>query len=124
MAAGYPIAFYNMALAIRDTDNNDPTEQSKAAAYMLQAFNRVMQCCWTPVARHLLADEPSHDQTAVRRAVRELTLWAAALGSASSRDLLTELVENRAIAPTDTIANAAFSDSPPWLRADTVSQTH
>ena len=73
------------------------------------------------VARHLLARETEHDPASVRRVVRELSLWAGALGSEPAKQLLSELHANGTLTPPDgdaakAWASADFTSLPPWLR--------
>ena len=107
---------------MKDNTNSQVKDEDKAADYQLQAFNRVLHCCWVPVARQLLAaaQTPSAaanlDQVQVRRVVREVTRWSAALGSAAARSLIAELTADGTLPPQDPLPTAAFSDLPTWLR--------
>jgi hypothetical protein len=116
-AGGYPIAFNNLALAYQRGEGT-AKDEDKAADLYLEGFNRIVHCCWVPVARHLLAQESGHDLAQVRRVVHELTLWARALGSEPARQLLSELYANGTLTRPGSglITNASFSALPPWLR--------
>ncbi|MCH9808559.1 MAG: hypothetical protein K0U74_12575 [Alphaproteobacteria bacterium] len=67
-------------------------DEAKGAAFYLVTFNRIVHCCWVPVARHLLENEAEYDAKVVRRVVREMTRCAAALGDERATALLAELV--------------------------------
>jgi WD40 repeat protein len=114
---GYPVAFSDLADAIARGVGGD-RDQAKAAGLYLEGFNRVAQCCWAPVARHLLAEEDKHDKSQVLRVIREMTLWSAALGSDDSRELLTELTANGTIKAARILPPAKFTDRPPWMRIE------
>lgn len=115
MDMGYPFAFNSIAYAFEYglSVEKDATE---AGDLYLEFYNRVMACCWAPVAGHLLAEEEKHDKTQVRRVVRDLTLWAAALGSEPSRALLAELAASGTIEQVAPLPDAKLTDLPPWLR--------
>ncbi len=115
MELGYPMAFNNEANRY-DNGQGVEKDKTKAAALNLEFFNRVMACCWAPVARQLLAEEAKHDRATVRRVVRHLSAWSAALGSTASRELLAELTSNGTLDPIAFPAPATFTDLPPWLR--------
>jgi WD40 repeat protein/tetratricopeptide (TPR) repeat protein len=117
-AGGYPIAFNNLALAYQRGEGA-PKDEEKASDLYLEGFNRMVHCCWVPVARHLLAHANEHDPAQVRRVVHELALWARALGSEPARQLLSELYANGTLTqPANPPADekAAFNALPPWLR--------
>ncbi|MEQ1712545.1 MAG: hypothetical protein ABL908_14245, partial [Hyphomicrobium sp.] len=61
MELGYPMAFHNEANRY-DNGQGVEKDKAKAAALYLEFFNRVMACCWAPVARQLLAAEAEHDR--------------------------------------------------------------
>jgi hypothetical protein len=115
-AGGYPIAFNNLALAFQRGEGA-PKNEEKAYDLYLEGFNRIVHCCWEPVARHLLAHENEHGPAQVRRVVHELTLWARALGSEPARQLLNELYAKGTLAPPSDRPDekAAFNALPPWL---------
>jgi tetratricopeptide (TPR) repeat protein len=115
MAMGYPLAFNNMAHALLAGEGTAP-DAAKAADLFMETLNRTIHCCWTLVARHLLDVESKHDAAAVRRVVRELTSWAAALGSSPARNLLSELTTKGTIDPIDIPAAVTFTATPPWFR--------
>lgn len=115
---GYPVAFNNAAIAYR-RGQGVPTDEVKAGDLYLETLNRIIHCCWMPVARHLLDQESQHDVTTVRRVVHELLLWAEALGSEPAEKMLTELYANAVLVrPTDRppLGKADFQSLPPWLR--------
>ena len=114
---GYPIAFNNLGFAYRQGEGFDEDED-KAADLYLETFNRVVHCCWTPVARYLLEHEGEHDRSQVRRVVHDLTRWASALGSEPAGRLLRELYAGGTLtAPASPLAEekATFASLPPWL---------
>src|SRR5262249_31026734 len=115
MAKGYPMAFNNMAFAYQH-GNGVEEDTDKAADLYLETLNRVLHCCWVAVARHLLVEEEKHDRAQVRRVVRELTPWAAALGSTHAYELLAELTAQGKIDPIEVPAAATVNDLPPWFR--------
>jgi hypothetical protein len=115
MAKGYPVAFNNMAYKLQRGEGIAKDER-KAADLYLETLNRVLYCCWVPVARHILDEEKKHDRTAVRRIIDALTQWDAALGSQQARELLSELNSNGTLTPTDPLPPAKFTDLPPWFR--------
>jgi tetratricopeptide (TPR) repeat protein len=115
IALGYPAAFNNMAYAFLRGEGLD-ADADKAAQLFMETLNRTIYCCWVPVARHLLEEAGKHDPTAVRRVVGKLTPWAAALGSAPARDLMTELTSKGAIDAVEIDVAASFADVPPWFR--------
>jgi hypothetical protein len=122
-AGGYPIAFNNLALAF-ERGEGAAKDEEKAADLRLEGFNRLVHCCWEPVARHLLAHENEHGPAQVRRVVHELTLWAKALGSEPARQLLSELYASGTLTPPanrPADEKAAFNALPPWLRAPQAS---
>jgi len=91
----------------------------KASDLSLETFNRVVHCCWVPVAHHLLQHETEHEPAQVRRVVHELLLWARALGSEPARLMLSELYANRTLTPPSNPfpdEEARFGSLPPWLR--------
>jgi hypothetical protein len=115
---GYPAAFNNLAFAYRWGDGV-AKDEDKAAGLHLEASNRVVHCCWVPVARHLLEREGEHDQAQVRRVVRELLLWARALGSEPAGEMLAELYAKGTLTPAPNppaVEKATFTSLPPWLR--------
>jgi tetratricopeptide (TPR) repeat protein len=118
--AGYPMAFYNAALAARQRDG--PSSHRDAPRFS-EALNRTLYCCWAAVARHLLAGEEQYGRDSVRRVVTEMTLWAAALGSPSSRELLGELTAKGVMTLAQPFPGAVLTDIPPWLRADLPTRT-
>ena len=121
MAAQYPMAFYNAALPA--DSSGDGRARDRAPPRLSEALNRVLYCCWAPVARHLLAEEELYGRPQVRRAVSEMTLWAAALGSSSARDLVAELAARGLVQPNTSLPDAALTDLPPWLRVNVPPQT-
>jgi len=86
----------------------------KAADLKLEAANRVLHCCWTPVARRILGEEDKYGKASVHRVVGALTRWAAALGSQPARDLLVELEASGTLATVTPLPPAKFTDLPPW----------
>jgi hypothetical protein len=114
MSKGYPMAFNNMANALQ-LGKGIAKDEGKAADLYLETFNRVLQCCWAPVARQILAEEDKHDKAAMRRVVGELTRWSAALGSEPAQELLIELNANGSPSPGDAFPRAKFTDPPPWF---------
>jgi WD40 repeat protein/tetratricopeptide (TPR) repeat protein len=115
MKQNYPWAFNNMAAALEDGDGvtKDP---DKAADLHAQSLNQLLYCCWVPVARRLLQEQGRGDDVAKRHIVRELTLWAAALGSKDATQLLTELTANGTLEPIELQSKVLMSALPPWLR--------
>jgi hypothetical protein len=53
MAKGYPMAFNNMANALQRGEGV-AKDADKAADLYMETLNRVIHCCWVPIARHLL----------------------------------------------------------------------
>jgi tetratricopeptide (TPR) repeat protein len=117
MAKGYPIAFNNMAVAFEEGSGVAKNEV-RTQGFQLQTLNRVLYCCWVPVARHLLAAAPNStfDIAAVYRVVGAITLWSLALGSPDAHSLLNELVAKGIVAGRELPSSAQFSDLPPWLQ--------
>ena len=115
---GYPLAFNNVAIAYQ-SGRGVAMDVAKAADLYLETFNRIIHCCWVPVARHLLAQEDQHDVSTVRRVVHEFLLWADALGSEPAEQMLKVLYAKGVLTqPTDRrgFAKADFKSLPPWLR--------
>jgi hypothetical protein len=119
MAQGYPIAFDDMAGAYERGEGVEK-DKAKAADLTLQTFNRVVACCATRVARHLLEVEEKHDPENVRRVVRELLTRAAALADRSAHELLAELTDPGTLAPAYpariATGKADFTTAPRWLK--------
>jgi hypothetical protein len=90
--------------------------KAKPPTFRVEALNRVLRCCWAPIARQLLAEEDKHDKDEVRYVVGELTRWAAALDSQTARELLTELAAKGTLTPSDPLPPATVTDVPPWFR--------
>lgn len=113
----YPAAFLDLASTLRDGLGlkQDP---DKAAKYFMEGLNRTLACCWAPVARKLVAEKEQHDPAQLKRILRELTQWSAALGSAPSRALLDELAKNGTIEAASPPAPVSFAETPPWFRDD------
>jgi WD40 repeat protein len=117
-AGGYPVALNSLAFAY-DIGEGVAKDEAKAADLYLEAFNRVVHCCWVPVARHLLEREGDHEAAQVRRVVHELLLWARALGSQPAGQILSELYAKGTLTPPASqpaVGKAAFTSLPPWLR--------
>jgi tetratricopeptide (TPR) repeat protein len=113
MERGYPMAFNNMANAYASGEGVEK-DANRAADLYLEATNRVLHCCWVPVAHRILGDENKYDKASVQRVVGALTQWAAALDSQPARDLFVEL-SARGILPSATpLPPAKFTDPPPW----------
>jgi tetratricopeptide (TPR) repeat protein len=115
MAKGYPMAFNNMAIALKQGESVEKDE-SRAADLGVETLNRVLQCCWAPVARQVLGEAGKQDTNVVRQVVGELTRWAAALGNQAARELLTELTITGTLAPSAPLPPAKVTDVPPWFR--------
>jgi hypothetical protein len=97
MERGYPMAFNNLGYAYEMGEGVEK-DPDRAADLYLETTNRVLKCCWVPVARRILGEEDKYDKTSVHRVLGVLTQWAAALGSQSAHDLRAEL-EARGIPP-------------------------
>jgi hypothetical protein len=116
MASGYPAAFHDMAIAY-EHGSGVKMDEDKAADLTLEMLNRVLHCCWVPVARHLLEQRDKHDKAQLRQVVAELSRWSATLGSGPARALLAELTTNGTLpAGTAPDSEARFTDLPPWFR--------
>ena len=116
MARGYPMAFNNMGVAVRD-GHGVKKNQEKANELFLQRLNRIIHCCWHTAANHLIAEADKYDQSKVYRIINVITGWAAALGSDGAKSLFDRFHAIGALTDAGTWnAKASFSDIPPWFK--------
>jgi tetratricopeptide (TPR) repeat protein len=112
MAVGYPAAFNNMArmfaLGEGVTKNG-----AREAELTIELLNRVIHNCALTVAQHLLSEENKHDKASVRRVVKLLLHWSAALGNFEARKFISELVERKIILPSEFLHPVRMADLPP-----------
>jgi hypothetical protein len=113
-AAGYPMAFNNLAISYQNGEGV-AKDAAKAADLHLEQMNRTLACCFAAVARDLLAEKNTNEKVAIR-AVTALLSWAAELNSSPARHLLAELRMAGTLSAAATEPPAAFTDLPPWLR--------
>ncbi len=112
MAAGYPAAFNNMSF-MYSNGQGLPADPQKAAEFALETFNRVVECCATPIAKQMLSERTKGSSAVVDPAANALLLWSSALGS---KDARSELSAEGTAASATSIPKAKFSDLPPWMR--------
>ena len=94
MNKGYPMAFNNMGYAFLNGEGVDKSPKKGANLY-LETFNRVVHCCGTQVAGHLLSlrDRNKRNGDTLRRTARMILDWGAALGDPQAHEVLGELYE-------------------------------
>ncbi|MEO1610497.1 MAG: hypothetical protein AAFR90_14440, partial [Pseudomonadota bacterium] len=115
MDQGYPAAFNNMALAYAEGEGVEKDRQ-KANALFLERLNRIIYCCWVPVAKQIMQEQAQLNRDDVRLVLGALTPWAAALGDTRATALLNQLATDGIIPTATPPEPAKFKDTPPWLR--------
>ena len=110
------MAFNNKGYAF-GTGQGVKKDETKRTALYVETFNRIVQCCSVRIARYLLEIEHKHDRKTLRRVVRELLQWAAALDAKNARGAqkyLDELYAKNILSkPASPFSKATLKDEPP-----------
>lgn len=112
---GYPMAFDKL-VSIYGNGRGVETDLERARALVFERLNRFIHCCWSYAARKLLNEGEKLGQSRVRRLLRTVTPWAAALGSDDGQKLLAALKASSPNEKFPEYPKATFQAIPPWLR--------
>lgn len=121
MELGYPYAFVAQGVDYEE-GFGVAKDMDKAADHYLQGLNRTLACCVVAAANELIAAQQNTDFPSASRAAHALVSWAAALGSAEARALLSKWEADGEFRSGKVLNNPKW-DSPPWLLSSEVRQS-